>query len=79
MNEKYILEKIGYYNNFKNNLWTAFIVLTGGLSGLFLGLIDIYRKFLFYSGLLFDTAIIIGIIVCLIKSRKYIKKLNEVK
>jgi len=79
MNEKYILEKIGYYNNFKNNLWTAFIILTGGAAGLFLNLDTIYKKFLFVSGIISEIVVITGIIICIKKSRDYIKRLNEVK
>ncbi len=77
MNKVVAKEKLEYYKGFKNNLWTLFIVLSGGNAGLILNLDNLVKKFLLSFGVSLDVAVIIGIIVCIIKIRHYIYKLGE--
>jgi len=77
MDKEAIKEKLIYYNGFKNNLWTAFIVLTGGLATLYTNLNNGYKVRLFYIG--FFTAIIVIFVmgICIKKISMYIDALNK--
>ncbi len=77
MNKTVAKEKLEYYKGFKNNLWTLFIVLSGGNIGLSLNLNTLLKKIFVISGFIFDIAVITGIIVCIVKIRRYIYQLGE--
>jgi len=77
MDKEAIKEKLIYYNSFKNNLWTAFIVLTGGLATLYANLNNIYKVRLFCIGLLAAIIVIFVIGICMKKISMYINALNK--
>ncbi|OGI00162.1 MAG: hypothetical protein A2Y25_00240 [Candidatus Melainabacteria bacterium GWF2_37_15] len=77
MNQIIAKEKLEYYKNFKNNLWTLFIVVSGGNAGLALNLDSTLRKIFLYTGIIIDLAVIAGIFICIMKIRHYIYKLGD--
>ncbi len=74
-----IKEKLVYYNGFKNNLWTALIANTAGMTYLFMDLENPAKQILFYWGIVAEVSIVIFIGICIKNIKRNIKELMETK
>ncbi|MFH0702452.1 MAG: hypothetical protein V2B14_02795 [bacterium] len=83
MNREVLNKRIDNLIEIRKNLWTAFIVLTGGTAGLLLSInfihnINTYMKAgLFMTGFLADCFLINNISSCNIKIAKLFNKLEK--
>jgi hypothetical protein len=58
MKKEFCREKFNYYITVKNNLWTAFLVLTGGLAGLALNLDSLIKYLFLVTGFIIEYFLI---------------------
>ena len=77
MNEKFLTEKIKFYTEIVKVLWAVIIVLTGGLSTIFINMDNPQKIILFVFGLCLECIFIILLIEANKEVNCMINKLEE--